>query len=375
MTTPDRVAPAGVYDAADDIAAIRPRRRLERAIGVIDGPAIRYSDGLWVYRVLLESSGRVLRRVRDSVPTAYQTGAGLRQLGDRVSVIRVSRTVWEIAGDEPTPTSWNLTGSPDTPSVEYLTHRRLPSSSDPDDMPRVAGSRMRIYNDSFGFARGVLQASSPDGTAEDPVHQSAGAHMITTEVPGQGQLRLYTGDTLFGFDGAPECVIELRGFGWGFGDSGIRLRATLPDGEERTIAMDADGIVINLADERTITMDADGVDVRIQRADGVERALVLDADGVDIVANDSGNTLRAVATDAHGRLWTASNGGQPAARVYHSPARGISARTGGGGNPSHTHTVSISGSDVANAITSWLRRSDLPLHLVGDVSIQTTQAG
>ena len=134
--------PAMPHSVADDLQSHRPRRRPERQIGVIETEAVRWTDALWTYDVRLEATGRLLRRVREHVPPYYQSGAGLRQIGDRVSLLRLSRTLWEIVADESTPDNWGAASLPDHVVYERNDVREAISAT---DTRRTETSRVLIF--------------------------------------------------------------------------------------------------------------------------------------------------------------------------------------------------------------------------------------
>ena len=101
---------AEIYDSGDLVSGLRSRPQERGLVGTIASDPTFWSPGVFTYEVDIQDdiSGTIfkVRRVRESVPWFYQSGGGLRRVGDRVLVSKLSRTVWEIIGDEISPEGW-----------------------------------------------------------------------------------------------------------------------------------------------------------------------------------------------------------------------------------------------------------------------------
>ena len=106
---------AEIYDSQDLIRGIQETATTPPILGTIASDPTKWSTGIFTYDIDIddEISGMPvrLRRVREQIPFFYQSGGGLRKIGDRVLLNRLSRTIWEIVGDEITPSNWQG-GSP-----------------------------------------------------------------------------------------------------------------------------------------------------------------------------------------------------------------------------------------------------------------------
>ena len=134
---------AEIYDPGDLITSLRGRPPERGLIGTIASEPTFWSPGVFTYEVDIQDdiSGTTfkVKRVRENVPWFYQSGGGLRQIGDRVFVNKLSRTVWEIAGDEITPERWDQ----EKPRVYLENHDEDRKVTSYIEVTRDLGIRMR----------------------------------------------------------------------------------------------------------------------------------------------------------------------------------------------------------------------------------------
>ena len=96
-----------IYDPGELVRPLRTRPQDKPLSGRIISVR-EWAEGTFTYGVEVETAGGVLTlpRVQEAVSWWYQSGAGLRPIGQQVLVARVSRTRWEIVGDDPSTPVW-----------------------------------------------------------------------------------------------------------------------------------------------------------------------------------------------------------------------------------------------------------------------------
>lgn len=272
--------PANPYSIADDLQSQRPPRAPEKVIGVIASEPVRWTDAIWTYDVELENTGRMVPRVREHVPPYYQSGAGLRQIGDRVSLQRVSRTLWEIVADESTPASWPATGS----QVYLETSVRLNRGG--GETERKSDGWLQFYP-GFGWfdVRRYLGVAADHITDEVSLVMSPilGTHLSvrTDRSTGPG-LSAAT---------APGLLIDAP-----YGDH-VRLRSWIAGADPHAYAvvdMDEDAITVAYSDTGDgITIDRENTRIRLALHSGgdLKSEIIMGTDAITLTAEDTVITI------------------------------------------------------------------------------------
>ncbi len=327
---------------SDTLSTLRRREEVADDLGVIVGDGVRWTDGLWTYDVRLESTGRLLRRVRESQPRFYQSGSGLYHAGDRVVIRRLSRTRWEIVGDAPTPANWGI-GAPSDggfsgPSVVLEDYQRLPYVPDvPGRQERVRSSWIELIPTAL-WMRGATHIARAGGRELRAVDLTA--------LEGIGRLiarRADAGDSpprppdATGLTVADGLVDEAR------------LRYRHRDGAHTDVLLDGDGVTIETPGG-SISIAPDGMTLSIVDADGQRIAgLSMSTSGVDVEVEGGHHLSMGAASSELGkdgsptRFAATLSGPLPASLPATPVTRQIIAVSDGpsGALDSHTHRVTV----------------------------------
>lgn len=206
------------YSPDEGLLGLRPRRRTEQAIGYIASEGLRWTDALWTYDVRL-TDGRLIRRVREQQDNIQQASPGVRSVGDKVAITRVSRTVWEISGSQIEPTTWRGPARAADDRIDLWQWRADPD--DPDEQVRYVIGRIQLVP-------GLIQAQNRD-IAAPPGTTTIVSRMVLGGAFGDGMTRSIDDDP-----GPLGHIVP--------GDpsrrlTGLRLDGVSPDGEDATCTL------------------------------------------------------------------------------------------------------------------------------------------